>query len=111
MNAHFLMRKHKKLQIHHLVGHAGTVNCVRLFGESQAVVTGSSDRTLRVWDISRTTYKQTAIFRYVSSSSCVDVGSDWLTAVSGHVDGYLQYWDTMSGVSLGGIPSTLQNFC
>jgi len=89
--------------IHHLVGHTGTVNCVRLFAESKAVITGSSDRTLKVWDISRNTYKQTVSFYYASSPNCIDVGSDWLTAISGHADGYLQCWDTISGRSLGGM--------
>jgi autophagy-related protein 16 len=83
--------------IHHLVGHAHKVTCVRLFANEHAVVTGSADRSLKVWDISHKTYRQTTTLRHSSTSNCVDVGTDSQTAVSGHLDGGLRFWDLRSG--------------
>ena len=85
------------LQIHHLVGHAHKVTCVRLFGSEHGVISGSADRSLKVWDISRQTYRQTNTLRHSSTSNCVDVGIDGFTAVSGHLDGGLRFWDIRTG--------------
>lgn len=85
------------LQIHHLVGHAHKITCVRLIDGGKAVLTGSADRSIKVWDISRQTYKQTVTLRHSSTSNCVDVGSDLNTAVSGHLDGGLRCWDLRTG--------------
>lgn len=85
------------LQIHHLVGHAHKITCVRLIGGDKTVITGSADRSLKVWDISRATYLQTLTLRHGSTSNCVDVGSDSVTAVSGHLDGGIRFWDIRSG--------------
>lgn len=83
--------------IHQLVGHAHKITCVRLFAGEQAVVTGSADRCLKVWDISRKTYRQTTTLRHSSTSNCVDVGSDNTSCVSGHLDGGLRFWDLRTG--------------
>lgn len=80
-----------------MVGHAHKITCVRLFGSERAVITGSADRSLKVWDISRKTYRQTATLRHSSTSNCVDVASDSFTAVSGHLDGGLRFWDLRTG--------------
>jgi autophagy-related protein 16 len=98
--------------IHHLVGHAHKITCVRLFPTNN-VITGSADRSLKVWDISRTTYRQTTTLRHSSTSNCLDVGSDSCTVVSGHLDGGLRFWDVrtgertadISGIHEGGITS------
>jgi autophagy-related protein 16 len=84
-------------KIHHLVGHAHKITCVRLFGGERAVITGSADRSLKVWDISLKTYRQTTTLRHSSTASCVDVGIDSFAAVSGHLDGGLRFWDVRTG--------------
>lgn len=73
--------------IHHLVGHQHKITCVRIINGGKAVITGSADRSLKCWDISRKTYRQTATLRHSSTSTCVDVAFDAITAVSGHMDG------------------------
>lgn len=52
---------------------------------------------MKVWDISRTTYKQLVTLRHGSTPFCVDVGSDSFSAVSGHHDGGLRCWDLRTG--------------
>jgi autophagy-related protein 16 len=94
------------LQVHHLVGHAHKITCVRLFGGERAVITGSADRSLKVWDISQKTYRQTTTLRHSSTSNCVDVGSDSFTAVSGHLDGGLRFWDLRTGERTADVSGT-----
>ena len=60
-------------------------------------MTGSADRSLKIWDISRSTYRQTTTLRHSSTSYCVDVASDSFTTVSGHMDGGLRFWDARTG--------------
>ena len=83
--------------VHQLVGHQDKITAVRFCGSGEAIVTASADHTLKVWDISRTTYKQLNTLRHASTPSCVDVGTDSLAAVSGHHDGGLRCWDLRSG--------------
>eukprot|EP00934_Nitzschia_sp_Nitz4_P003827 Nitzschia sp. Nitz4//scaffold3_size479765//343825//348135//NITZ4_000144-RA/size479765-processed-gene-1.535-mRNA-1//-1//CDS//3329550890//3817//frame0 len=83
--------------VHHLVGHAHKVTCVRLFGGEKGVVTGSADRSLKVWDISRQTYRQTTTFRHSSTANCIDVGIDSCAAVTAHLDGGIRFWDMRTG--------------
>lgn len=59
------------------------------------MITGSADRCCKVWDISRKTYRQTATLRHSSTTNCVDVSGN--TAVTGHLDGGLRFWDLRSG--------------
>jgi len=83
--------------LHHLIGHQQKITCVRLCANGEAIITGSADRSLKVWDISRQTYKQTTTLRHGSTSYCVDVASDSFSAVSGHMDGGLRFWDMRTG--------------
>ena len=92
------------IQIHHLVGHAHKITCIRLFGGERAVISGSADRSLKVWDISRTTYRQTVTLRHSSTANAVDVGGDSFTAVSGHLDGGVRFWDVRTGERTADIP-------
>jgi autophagy-related protein 16 len=90
--------------IHQLIGHSNKITCVRLFGGGKGVITGSADRSLKIWDISRKTYRQTTTLRHGSTSNCVDVASDSFTVVSGHTDGGLQFWDVRNGDRTADIP-------
>jgi autophagy-related protein 16-1 len=92
--------------LHHLVGHQHKISCVRLFNNGKCVLTGSADRSLKVWDISRTTYKQMTTLRHGSTPNCADVGTDSVTAVSGHMDGGLRFWDLRTGERTSDISGT-----
>eukprot|EP00977_Amphora_coffeiformis_P008323 scaffold1880_cov166-Amphora_coffeaeformis.AAC.2 len=83
--------------MHHLVGHQHKITAVRFCGSGEAIVTASADRSLKVWDISRTTYKQLVTLRHGSTCNCVDVGSNSFSAVSGHQNGGLFCWDLRTG--------------
>ena len=85
-----------KRMIHQLAGHSQKITCVRLFSSSKSLVTGSADRSLRIWDISRHIYTQTRTFRHSSSSNCIDVSGE-TNIVSGHLDGGVRFWDTRTG--------------
>ena len=61
---------------------------------------------MKVWDISRQTYKQTATLRHGSTAHCVDVGSNSFSAVSGHLDGGLRFWDLRTGGRTADIAGT-----
>jgi len=73
--------------IHQLAGHVHKITCVRLYNNEKAVLTGSADRSLRVWDINRRTYRQTLTLRHSSTTNCIDVPPGSITAASGHLDG------------------------
>ena len=85
------------IKIHQLVGHSQKITCCRLFGNEKNVISGSADRSLKVWDISRSTYQQASTLRHSSTSNCIDVSNDSVTAVSGHIDGGLRLWDIRTG--------------
>lgn len=61
------------------------------------MITGSADRSLRIWDISRQTYRQAAILRHSATANTVDVGIDSTIAATGHVDGGVRFWDIQAG--------------
>lgn len=90
---------------------------MRLFNNEKNVFTASADRSLKVWDISKSTYKQTTTLRHSSTANCVDVSPDNLTATSGHLDGGIRIWDMRSSdrvvdiadLHIGGVTSVQVN--
>lgn len=84
--------------IHQLAGHSQKITCVKLFPGEKHIVTGSADRSIRIWDISRHIYTQTVTFRHSSTSNCCDVAMmDTQPVISGHLDGGVRFWDVRSG--------------
>ena len=59
---------------------------------------------MKVWDISRNTYRQTTTLRHSSTCYSVDVATDSFTTVSGHMDGGLRFWDVRTGERTVDIP-------
>ena len=70
---------------------------MRICPDGNDVITGSADRSIRVWNIARNTYKQTTTLRHSSTTTCLDISTDCNTTVSGHMDGSLRFWDLRSG--------------
>ena len=91
--------------IHQLAGHSQKITSVRLFPGEKSVVTGSADRSLRVWDISRHIYSQSSTLRHSSTTNSIDVSYDTQTIASGHLDGGLRCWDVKSGDRVLDLPS------
>lgn len=117
---------HGERMIHQLVGHEHRLTSIRLLQTASTAasddkpshaLSASADRTLRVWDISRTTYHQVQLWRHSSVSHGVDVQIDGGSIVSGHQDGGVRFWDLRSsglrseikGLHHGGITSVHWN--
>ncbi|XP_031367688.1 autophagy-related protein 16-1 isoform X2 [Apis dorsata] len=78
---------------HTLTGHCGKVMAAKFLGEPSKVVTGSYDRTLKIWDLR----SKACIETKFAGSSCNDlVTSDGAgsTIISGHFDHRIRFWDT-----------------
>lgn len=68
----------------------------KFVGETQKIVTGSHDRTLKIWDLRSKACVETKF----AGSSCNDlVTTDSSTIISGHFDKKIRYWDTRSSDS------------
>jgi len=79
-----------------LNGHTGAVRCVSVTPDGSAAISGSDDRTLKVWDL--VTGKCCATLKGHSSIVyCVSITPDGRTAVSGSDDGAMNVWDLTTG--------------
>jgi WD40 repeat protein len=80
-----------------LRGHAEGVAAVAVSYDSQFLVSGSDDGTVRVWDLPRGTERHTAS-GHRSGVKCVGLRGS--VALSGSDDGVLRRWDPESGVEV-----------
>jgi WD40 repeat protein len=79
-----------------LVGHTGSVRSVAVTPDGSWAVSGSRDRTLKVWDLERGSEIHT-LAGHTSSVVSVAVTPDCRRAVSGSGDGDMKVWDLESG--------------
>jgi autophagy-related protein 16 len=81
-----------------LTGHSNKVLAVKFLGQPNKVVSGSHDRTLKIWDLNRHACTKT-IF---AGSSCNDLvtreGQD-SSIISGHFDKRIRFWEIRSDAS------------
>ncbi|RUS70518.1 hypothetical protein EGW08_021718, partial [Elysia chlorotica] len=74
---------------HTLTGHSGKVLTAKFLAESR-VVSGSHDRTLKVWDL----HSKACMRTIFAGSSCNDlVTLTGTTIISGHFDKRVRFWD------------------
>lgn len=74
----------------------------KFLGEPSKVVTGSHDRTLKIWDLHNRTCKETKFY----GSSCNDLvttDGSGSTIISGHFDKKIRFWDTRTNCSVNDI--------
>ncbi|XP_076222119.1 autophagy-related protein 16-1-like isoform X2 [Nomia melanderi] len=79
--------------MHTLTGHCGKVMAAKFLGEPSKVVTGSYDRTLKIWDLR----SKACIETKFAGSSCNDLvtsDGEGSTIISGHFDQRIRFWDT-----------------
>ncbi|KAK2139939.1 hypothetical protein LSH36_1549g00018 [Paralvinella palmiformis] len=76
---------------HTLTGHSGKVLAAKFLGEPQKVVSGSHDRTLKIWDLRN----KACIKTIFTGSKCNDlVVVDMNNLISGHFDKKVRFIDT-----------------
>ncbi|KAJ1880956.1 hypothetical protein H4R99_006656 [Coemansia sp. RSA 1722] len=82
-------------RVHTITGHADSVYCVQY--DSDKIVTGSRDRTIKIWD-SRTLRCMRTLTGHEASVLCLKYDST--TMVTGSSDSSVIVWDLASGRSL-----------
>ena len=82
-----------------LEGHTFFVTAVVITPDGKQAVSGSSDHTLRVWDISSGTYLR-SLEGHTDMVTAVAITPDGKQAVSGSSDHTLRIWDISSGTCL-----------
>ncbi|XP_054709312.1 autophagy-related protein 16-1-like [Uloborus diversus] len=80
---------------HTLTGHSGKVMSAKFLGENGKVVSGSYDRTLKIWDLRRRACIRT-ILTGSSANDVVTSDRSGSNIISGHFDRKIRFWDMRS---------------
>ncbi|ELP88384.1 protein tipD, putative [Entamoeba invadens IP1] len=78
---------------HSLTGHNGKVTCGDFY-DTDKVMTGSSDRTLKTWDVNKGYCLKTTVC--YSSCNCLMMGGMGNLMATGHCDNTIRFWDVRS---------------
>ncbi|TWW76643.1 Autophagy-related protein 16-1 APG16-like 1 [Takifugu flavidus] len=74
---------------HTLTGHSGKVLSARFLLDNTRIVSGSYDRTLKLWDLR----SKVCIKTVFAGSSCNDIVCTEQCVMSGHFDKKVRFWD------------------
>lgn len=74
---------------HTLTGHSGKVLSARFLLDNARIVSGSYDRTLKLWDLRSKVCMKTVF----AGSSCNDIVCTEQCVMSGHFDKKVRFWD------------------
>jgi WD40 repeat protein len=79
-----------------LKGHSNSVNAVAVTADGKRAISGSSDNTLKVWDLT-TGKEQFTLKGHSNSVNAVAVTADGKRAISGSSDNTLKVWNLTTG--------------
>jgi tetratricopeptide (TPR) repeat protein len=82
-------------RIAEITGHTDSVNAIAVVKERSVIITGSDDRTIRLWDMTTGSQLLVLLSHARVSSLAVDENGEVLVASSG--DGSVQVWDLPTG--------------
>merc|ERR1711916_33197 len=80
-----------------LKGHSSSVESVAWSADGRRVVSGSSDKTIRIWDV-ETGMEEKRLEGHSDHVSSVAWSADGRRVVSGSDDGTIRIWDVETGV-------------
>ncbi|KEP49004.1 tyrosine kinase family catalytic domain protein [Rhizoctonia solani 123E] len=84
-------------------GHTKVVNSVQFSPDGTRVVSGSYDKTIRVWDVEHGTAVIGPLDGHTESVSSVSVSPDGSQIASCSADKTIRLWDTRSGRTIGNL--------
>lgn len=84
-----------------LQGHSGCVICVAFSKDGGRIVSGSRDRTVRVWDVRSGKLVCAPFEGHSRNVTCVSFSTDGNRIVSGSDDKTIRVWDVESGELIG----------
>ncbi|CDF38048.1 WD40-repeat containing protein [Chondrus crispus] len=82
-------------------GHRSGVHCVAISGDGRRVVSGSEDKSVRVWDVGTGAQVGEALVGHTGSVLSVAISGDGRRVVSGSDDKSVRVWDVETGAQVG----------
>ncbi|CDF38978.1 WD40-repeat containing protein [Chondrus crispus] len=82
-------------------GHKSRMNCVAMSGDGRRVVSGSGDRSVRVWDVETGAQVGEALVGHTGWVRSVAMSGDGRHVVSGSDDKSVRVWDVETGAQVG----------
>ncbi|CDF33339.1 WD40-repeat containing protein [Chondrus crispus] len=82
-------------------GHKSKVVCVAMSGDGRRVVSGSEDKSVRVWDVERGAQVREALVGHTGGVLSVAMSGDGSRVVSGSDDTSVRVWDVEKGAQVG----------
>ncbi len=83
-------------RLHTFGWHSGSVNCVAISPDGQTLVSGSHDKTIKLWNLHNGELKRT-LEGHSHSVNCVAISPDGQTLVSGSYDKTIKLWNLHNG--------------
>jgi WD40 repeat protein len=79
-----------------LIGHTDTISALAMSSDRQLLVSGSWDKTVRIWRISTGELLKTLVGHDILISA-IAITTDGKTIISGSKDGVIKFWDVGTG--------------